>query len=298
MPERHKNRLSSTWIALFVTFGLVDLVLLMRRLLLGKNVSLFNPQGSISHEQHSLFILIVIVLCAAAIPVVLFLYFAAWKFRESNPRAIHTSHVRRGKLFVFSIWTYPILMFFVMSAILIPATYRLEPHKALASDQKPLVIQAIALQWKWLFLYPEQHIASVNYVQLPADRPVRFELTADNTPMSSFWIPNIGGQLYAMTGHVNKLNLLAETVGTYRGTPAEINGAGFADMTFMASVTSPSDFGTWASSMQQNRAVLDAATYDTLMKPSENNPPAYYGSYQNDLYDTVLMKYMGHKEHG
>jgi cytochrome o ubiquinol oxidase subunit 2 len=294
MSGTNKKRISAGWATVFIVLGLVDLVLLLRHLLAGKNVTLFNPQGLISHEQHSLFVLIVVLLCAAAVPTVLLLYFIAWKFRESNTKAVHTPDTGRGSFFVFSIWAYPVLVFFVFAAILIPATHRLEPRKALAADSEPLTIQVIALRWKWLFLYPDQQVASVNFVRIPKDRPVTFELTADDTPMSSFWIPNIGGQLYAMTGHSNTLKLLGDKVGDYPGSSAEINGAGFAGMRFIASVAMPADFDTWVKEVQQNHPTLDAAAYQDLLQPSENTPPAFFGGYQHDLYDTVLMKYMAH----
>jgi cytochrome o ubiquinol oxidase subunit 2 len=118
-------------------------------------------------------------------------------------------------------------------------------------------------------------------------------MTADDAPMSSFWIPNIGGQLYAMTGHSNRLNLLADKLGNYPGYTAEINGAGFADMKFTANVSSRADFDLWVQSIQQHPAVLNTAVYNNMLKPSEANPPAFYGSYKTNLYDTVMMKYMG-----
>lgn len=295
MSEIKSKRIGPGWITLLVLAGLVDLALLMRRFLEGKNVTLFNPQGLISHDQHDLFIFVITILCLVAIPVVLFLYFVAWKFRESNTKVVHTPDARqRGKLFVFSIWAYPILVFFIMTSILIPATFKLEPKKALNVDAKPLTIEVIALRWKWVFLYPEQHVATVNYVQLPVDRPVTFELTADDAPMSAFWIPNIGGQLYAMTGHVNRLNLLADKVGNFRGSSPEINGAGFAGMTFAANVSTPEDFSQWVSSTRQNSSTLDMASYDTLLQPSEDTPAGFYGNYDGNLYATVLMKYMSH----
>jgi cytochrome o ubiquinol oxidase subunit 2 len=134
-------------------------------------------------------------------------------------------------------------------------------------------------------------------VQIPVDRPVTFELTADDAPMSAFWIPNVGGQLYAMTGHVNQLNLLADTPGTYRGSSPEINGAGFADMTFAANVSTEAGFNTWVRDMQQNTSSLDSNAYDKLLKPSEATPAAYFGHYDSDLYAKVLMKYMSHDMH-
>jgi cytochrome o ubiquinol oxidase subunit 2 len=297
MRETNKNRLSPGWATLLVCLGLVDLGLFIRHVLLGKNVTLFNPQGTMSHNEHGLFVWIAILLLVAAVPVVLFLYFVAWKFRESNTKAVHTPQAHNGKFLVFSIWAYPIMFFLIFVTILWPTTFHIQPHKAIADDKQPLTIQVIALRWKWLFLYPAQNIASVNYVQIPVDRPVAFELTADDVPMSSFWIPNLGGQLYAMTGMVNQLNLMADRIGNYPGSTAEINGAGFADMRFTATVSSQTDFDNWVKGAHQDSNTLDTTAYGNLVKPSEDNLPQMYSSYQRDLYDTVVMKYMGHEGH-
>jgi cytochrome o ubiquinol oxidase subunit 2 len=294
MPQRNKKRLGPGWVTLFVVAGLIELTLVLKWLLIGKNVSLFNPQGYVSHEQHNLFLLLVVLLVFAAVPVVLFLYFVAWKYRESNTKAVHTPKEHKSKLLVFSIWAYPLIFFVIFTAILIPATHRLEAKDTIASDKEPLKIQVIALRWKWLFLYPEQNVASVNFVQLPVDRPVSFDLTADDAPMSSFWIPNVGGQLYAMTGHVNRLNLMADHIGVYRGSSAEINGHGFADMTFQANVGAESDFDMWVRNLQQGTTKLDTAAYEELIRPSQTVQPAYYNGYDSDLYATVVSKYMSH----
>lgn len=293
MSERNKNRLSPGWATVLICFGLVDLALFIRHTLAGRNVTMFNPQGWMAYHQHNLFVLLLVLLLVAAVPVILFLYFVAWKFRESNTKAVHTPNARHSRRLVFSIWAYPILFFVIFVTILWPVTFKIQPHKAIADAGQPLLIQVIALRWKWVFLYPDQGVATVNYVELPQGRPVTFALTADETPMSSFWIPNLGGQLYAMTGMVNQLNLMANTIGNYPGSTAEINGAGFADMKFTASVGSQADFDNWVTGVRQSSSVLDAAAYSQLLKPSEANPPEVYGSYQRDLYDTVVMKYMG-----
>lgn len=285
--------MSPGWATLLVCFGLADLTLFIRRALIGKNVTLFNPQGLISHQQHNLFMLILILLLVAAVPVILFLYFVAWKFRESNTKAVHTPNKQHSKRLVFYIWAYPILFFFVFVTILWPATFRIQPHKAIADAGQPLLIQVVALRWKWLFLYPDQGVASVNYVQLPVNRPVLFALTADDAPMSSFWIPNLCGQLYAMTGMVNQLNLMPQTIGDFPGSTAEINGAGFADMKFTTNVSSQVDFDNWVTGVRQSNNVLSSSAYSQLLKPSEANPAVLYNSYQRNLYDTVVMKYMG-----
>jgi cytochrome o ubiquinol oxidase subunit 2 len=297
MPERNKKSLSPGWATALICLGLIDLGLFIRHVMIGHNVTLFNPQGLISHDQNELFVWVVVLLVLAAVPVLLFLYFTAWKFRESNARATHTPDARHGRRFVTFIWAYPILCFFIFVSILWPTTYQLAPADTIAADARPLTIQVIALRWKWLFLYPDQGVASVNFVEIPAGRPVTFALTADDAPMTSFWIPNLGGQLYAMTGHVNNLNLLADKIGNYPGSTAEINGSGFADMKFTASVGSQADFDNWVKGTKQDNNALDTAAYAKLLKPSEADPAALYSSYQPDLYDTVVMKYMSGMGH-
>jgi len=266
-------------------------------LLHGYNVALFNPKGAIAHEQHSLTMLVVAIMLVIAIPAVFLVYFMAWKYREANRTVKRNPNAGHGTLLNASMWLVPLAFMVVLASIMWPATHRLAPQNQIAADAKPLTIQVIALRWKWLFIYPEQKIATVNYVQLPVGTPVTFELTADEAPMSSFWIPNLGGMLYAMTGHVNQLNLVADTIGDYPGSSAEINGAGFAGMKFTASATSKDDFDLWAKNMHQQSGVLGTAEYDTLRAASENNPPAFYAVEDSSLYDTVLMKYMGAHQH-
>ncbi|MBC7581875.1 COX aromatic rich motif-containing protein [Aeromicrobium sp.] len=268
----------------------------------GQNVTLFNPQGYIADQQHRLFVLIGGLLLLTATPVVLLLYFTAWKYREtsSNTAAHAAAHPERApsQLFGYITWGFPILCLVLFVSILWPATHKLEPRKAIASGVKPMTIQVVAMRWKWLFLYPDQKIASVNYVQIPKDTPVKFELTADDAPMSSFWIPNLGGQLYAMTGHVNRLNLVPNKLGLYDGRSAEINGAGFSGMTFKANVTTAADFDKWTLSARQSSPMLDSATYANLVKPSQDSPVLYYGDYQSDLYSNIAAKYMSsHMSH-
>jgi cytochrome o ubiquinol oxidase subunit 2 len=159
-----------------------------------------------------------------------------------------------------------------------------------------LKIQVISLSWKWLFLYPEQGIATVNFVQIPVDTPVEFEMTADEVPMSSFWIPNLGGQLYTMTSHSNRLNLMSDTIGDYPGSTPEINGIGFAGMKFTTRVSSNDDFEKWAQTVKQSPDSLDDSTYKELLRPSESNPVALYSAFESDLYDNVIMKYTGSME--
>lgn len=297
MSQKHKksrNRL--LWLLVFPVAGFI---LLLRLLIADKNVALFNPKGLIAQEQHNLMIFSVFVLLTIAFPVLFILFSIAWKYRDTNPEAIHTPIAKHSKSLVLIIWLIPTVFIVILATVMIPATHRLSPKKSIAADIKPMKIQVVALRWKWLFIYPEQKIATVNYMQIPIDTPVTFELTADETPMSSFWIPNLGGQLYAMTGHVNPLNLMATVPGDYPGSTAEINGRGFAGMRFTARASSTENFEQWVQETKQSPYQLDEAAYKELLKPSENNPVAAYSAYEKDLYDKVVMKYMGTTEgHG
>lgn len=299
MSRANKKGNGKSWLV-WLVLGLGSLALVLGHFMAGKNIAVLNSQGLISQQQHSLLVKVILMLLVVTVPVVLLLYFTAWKYRESNTKIAYHPSSRHSKSFVFIIWAFPISVFVIFMFIMVPATHKLEPRKTIASTVEPLTIQVIAMRWKWLFLYPNQKVASVNFVQIPKNTPVEFELTADDAPMSSFWIPNLGGQLYAMTGHVNRLNLLATKAGDYRGSTAEINGAGFSEMLFTASVGSADDFDTWVQNIRRGDALLDTAAYNNLVKPSEHNSTAFYGSYQNGLYESVIAKYMGpamHMEH-
>jgi cytochrome o ubiquinol oxidase subunit 2 len=149
----------------------------------------------------------------------------------------------------------------------------------------------VALQWKWLFIYPGQNIATVNFVQFPENTPVNFIITAD-APMNSFWIPQLGGQIYAMPGMSTQLHLMANGAGSYRGVSANLSGQGFADMKFIAKSSSSADFKRWVHSVSYSHNALSLAGYDKLALPSQNNLPAAYSSKPTGLYDTIITKYM------
>jgi cytochrome o ubiquinol oxidase subunit II len=286
---------------LFVFVVLISLGLVTTTLLRGNNVAVLNPKGYIAGEERKLMLLSVALLLEIAIPALILFYFTAWKYRESNEKATHDPQGRPNKSLVFSIWAFPFITMLLLASVLWPAAHKLAPQKSINSGTKPLTIQVIAMRWKWLFIYPEQGIAAVNFMQIPVDTPVQFDLTADETPMSSFWIPQLGGQLYAMTGHVNRLNLMANTAGDYAGRSAEINGAGFAGMEFTARASSAEDFGQWVQTVRQSTSSLNSEAYQKLLTPSENNHATFYANAGPDIYATMLTKYIGshggHTEH-
>lgn len=268
-----------------------DFILVLRFILQGTNVAVLNPKGIIAEQQLQLFIYVISTLLFIGVVTLIALYFTAWKYRETNHKSTYQPKTYNGKIFVVSIWLIPAVFAAFLTFLMFPATHRLAPQKAIEHDNEPMTIQVVSMNWKWLFLYPEQGIATVNFVQFPVDRPVTFEMTADESPMSSFWIPNLGGQLYTMTTHVNRLNLMAIEAGDYPGKSAEINGAGFADMKFTARASSQEEFDQWVTKVQQNNSQLNTHKYDEMLEPSENHPVTLYSSYENNLFAKVIQKY-------
>jgi cytochrome o ubiquinol oxidase subunit 2 len=273
------------------------LTALFTALLMGTDIRMLNPKGMIAQKELELIVYTTAVLLAIAVPTLFFLYFFAWKYRESNAKATYDPNKKHGKFFIFGLWAIPIVFMLVLVPVMWIGTHQLAPQKSIASSNKTLRVEVIALRWKWLFIYPEQHIATVNFVQIPVNTPVEFDLTADDAPMSSFWVPHWGGQLYAMTGMTNTLNLMPTTPGDSEGSSAEINGKGFAGMKFTARASTKLDFDNWVLHAKQSSKVLDMVEYERLLKPSENNPVALYSKADADLYDTVVMKNMGSHDH-
>lgn len=292
MRQHTKKHTQSNPLGLIV-MGLTGMGLFIAMVLQGVNVALFNPAGQVAKQEHRLMLFSVVALLVVAVPTLFLLYFFAWKYRESNAKSSYDPHTPHGKLFVFSVWAIPSVFMLVLASVMWPATHKLAPKRAIAANAEPITIQVVAMRWKWLFIYPKQNIATVNFVQIPTNTPVQFELTADETPMSSFSIPQLGSQLYAMTGHQNQLNLIADAPGDYAGRSAEINGAGFAGMQFTARASSTEDFNSWVQQVKRSSDVLDASGYEKLLSPSQNNPATLYSRAESDLYSRLVRRYSG-----
>ncbi len=192
------------------------------------------------------------------------------------------------------IWLIPIAIVVILGPITWRAAHALDPYRPLAAEmtQKPLTVQVVALNWKWLFIYPEQNIAAVNILEIPAGVPVDFELTASNAPMNSFWIPALGGQIYAMPGMMTQLHLMADAPGVFAGKAAEINGPGYAGMTFITKAATQQEFDAWVTLVKKGSNPLSKDSFDMLKQPSQNIPPAYYSSVENGLFNEILMENM------
>jgi cytochrome o ubiquinol oxidase subunit 2 len=280
-------------IAGFVVLGL-GIVTVSVLYLRGKNFEVFNPKGTIAAEQSHLMILCLLLSLVVVIPVFTLLSVISWRYREGNKRArkTYSPDFDGSRLLETVWWLIPTAIIVVISVINWQSSHQLDPFRPIASTQPAMTIQVVALDWKWLFIYPQQHVATVNYVRFPVDTPVDFEITSD-APMNSFWIPQLGGQIYAMAGMSTHLNLMANQIGDYRGSSANISGAGFANMIFAAQARTQSDFSSWLASAQQADQSLGMAAYNRLAQPGETKTPITYSNVESNLYDKIVLKYMG-----
>jgi cytochrome o ubiquinol oxidase subunit 2 len=258
-----------------------------------KDIALLNPKGIVAQQQFDLLKFAVSLSLIVLVPVLLIAFFISWRYREKESGGKTEENKTNTSAVVAIFWLIPIFIISLLALVTWQATHKLDPYKPINSTKEPLTIQVVALKWKWLFIYPEEDIAAVNYVQFPENTPINFRLTAD-APMNSFWIPQLGGQIYAMPGMETRLNLMANSIGEFRGSAAEISGPGFAGMRFVAKSSSDSDFLDWVEEVQESQNILTLEEYSKLAEPSENNQVVYY-SWQEDLFSTILNKYSSHK---
>ncbi len=252
--------------------------------------AVLDPKGAIGLAERGLMLHATLFMLIVAVPVFFLTFFFAWYYRAGNKKAKYTPNWEHSKMEELIWWAIPLEIVLVLGALTWTSTHNLDPRKAL-DGEPPLVVQVVALDWKWLFIYPEEKIATVNYVRMPVDKPVRFELTAD-APMNSFWIPELGGQIYAMTGMVNQLHLVANETGEFKGVSANYSGDGFAKMKFIAEATSQEDFDTWVQSVQEFPTSLDHHSYPELAAPSTEESPLFYGRVEENLFSTIVMQFM------
>lgn len=274
--------------AILLVIGVIAAVALY---IYGTNIAVLDPKGIVAEKQRNLIIITTLLGLVIILPVYIMTFAIAWKYRASNTKAKYTPDWDHHPLAEFIWWAIPCLIILILAVITWQSSHDLDPYKPLASTKKPLKVQVVALPWKWLFIYPEYNIASVNYLHIPVDTPINFEITSD-APMNSFWIPQLGGQVYAMAGMNARLHLMASEAGSYQGSSANISGVGFSGMKFTTDASELNDFDDWIKIAQTSSKDLDVQEYKRLVRPSENNLVTYYNLKNNDLYNKIIMKYM------
>lgn len=279
---------------LFFT-GLILLFILMMQpfaiLHFGNYIDVLFPTGFIAIKERNLLLVIQALMLLIIIPVYILTFVFSWKYSAQNPKGTYDPDLVDNTIAEYVWWGVPFVMTLIVSILTWVRTHELDPFKRIQSDKKELIIQAVALQWKWLFIYPEEKIATINFIQVPKETPIHFEITAD-APMNSLWIPDLGGQIYAMPRMKTELYLIANEVGDFRGSSANISGEGFAEMHFMTRASSEEDYHQWLESAQQSSKSLNFETYHQLAAPSRNNSVEIFQLVDVTLFDQIINQYM------
>ncbi len=282
------NRLVKSTFFLLLLFAVVFIGLVFWH---SGEIAVLSPQGMIGQKQSDLLFLSIYLMLIVVIPVFILTCFVVWKYEASKEHTDYDPKWNHSTIAETIWWVVPLIIVVILGVMTWRGSHALDPFKPIVSDTKPLRIQVVALQWKWLFIYPEQNIATVNYLQFPEKTPIAFEITSD-APMNSFWIPDLGGQVYAMSGMKSKLHLIADGVGSYRGSSANLSGEGFSGMTFVAQSSSSEAFEQWVADAQHSPDILNFRAYRELAKPSAYDAPAVYRLGAEGLFDWIVMKYM------
>ena len=266
-------------------------------LLAGCGHAVLDPAGDVALQQRDIIFISTGLMLLIIVPVMILIVLFAWRYRKSNDEATYDPHFEHSTSLELVIWAAPLAIIIALGALTWSSTHLLDPFRPLdriaagrpIDKTKPLHIQVVALDWKWLFIYPEQGIATVNELALPVDRQVRFDITSSNM-MNSFYAPTMAGMVYAMPGMQSTLHAVLNKPGTYEGMSANYSGAGFSDMRFRLRGLSQQDFDNWVAHVKTSGRTLSAADYLKLEKPSEKVAPIGFVAVQPDLFDRVVNR--------
>ena len=262
----------------------------------GCSTVLLHPAGAVAAQQGHLIVQSTVLMLIIVIPVIALTVLFAWRYRHSNTEATYTPDWDHSTQLELVIWAAPLLIIIALGALTWISSHTLDPYRALRrldaarpvpAGAKPLTIEVVALDWKWLFIYPEQGIAVVNEVAAPVDVPINFKITASSV-MNSFFVPALAGQIYAMPGMQTQLNAVMNQPGEYQGFSANYSGAGFSGMHFEFRGLSASEFEQWVQSAKGAGQDLSKSRYLQLAQPSEREPVRRYSTVDAALYDAIL----------
>lgn len=255
------------------------------------NMGLLNPKGAIAVAEKHLLITSVSLMLIVIIPVFIMLFSFAWRYRAGNTKAKYTPDWHTNVVLEIIWWAIPITIVVFLSMLTWKSSHDLDPFKPIDSHVKPVEVEVVALDWKWLFIYPEEHIATVNFLEIPIDTPINFRITSD-APMNAFWIPQLGSQVYAMAGMSAKLHLIANEEGVYKGVSSNFSGDGFSGMKFDTKVVKGEEYASWVNTVRASPDVLTEEQYKELTKQTKNNHVHFFSSVKDGLYESIIMKFM------
>lgn len=247
-------------------------------------------EGTVAVIERDLMLTAFGLMMIVVVPVIVMTLAFAWRYRASNTKAKYTPDWGGSKIVESFVWGVPAVLIIVLGTMVWKSTHRLDPYKPIPSEIAATRIQAVAYDWKWLFIYPDLGIATVDELAFPQDRPLAFEITSE-VGLNSFMIPHLGGQIYAMAGMDTKLHLWADQTGTFQGRNMQYSGDGFSNQTFMAHSLATDDFDAWVAKVRAAPQALTAEAREDLQKPTESGPVIYYSSVLPGLFETILATY-------
>ncbi|WP_111984891.1 ubiquinol oxidase subunit II [Dyella jiangningensis] len=259
---------------------------------------LMSPSGDLARQQRDLIITSTVLMLLIIVPVIVLTLWFAWHFRASNKKATYDPDWDHSTILELLIWSAPLLIIIALGAITWVSTHKLDPYRPLdqlapgrpiPANARPLTVYVVALDWKWLFIYPEQGIATVNELAAPVDRPINFKITA-STVMNSFFIPALAGQIYAMPGMETTLQAVINRPGEFEGFSANYSGLGFSGMHFVFHGMNEGDFGRWVERAKGGGGDLSREAYVKLAQPSRYEPVHAYATVAPGLYQAILTQ--------
>lgn len=254
------------------------------------NITLLNPKGPIGAAELATIGVAFGLMLIVIVPVVVMALWFPRKYRASDPKGDYDPKWSHSRKIDWVVWIVPAVIVTVLSGLVWTKTHQLEPSKPIHSAVNPINIEAVSLDWKWLFIYPDRNIATVNKLELPANVPVSLEITSD-TVVTAFFIPQLGSQIYAMAGKKSRLHLLADQPGVYTGQNQQFSGRGYADMNFKVVATSRKRFAAWVKGIKQSSHRLNLAEYGELERPGTDIPVTSFSWVVPDLFDHIIRKY-------
>jgi cytochrome o ubiquinol oxidase subunit 2 len=258
----------------------------------GCSQGVLDPHGPIASAERQILFNSLAIMLAIVIPTIAATLGVAWWFRSSNTRATYLPDFEYSGRLELLVWSIPAMTVLLVGGVAWVGAHDLDPRKPISPTVKPLTVQVVSLDWKWLFIYPEQGIATVNHLTVPVGTPVSFELTSSSV-MNSFFVPQLGGQIYTMSGMTTRLQLQADHPGTYPGLSANFSGQGFPDMRFKVDAVPAAQFAQWVTAARNSGPALDKATYADLAKPSQAVAPFTYRSVASGLFNAILSSPSG-----
>jgi cytochrome o ubiquinol oxidase subunit 2 len=256
----------------------------------GCKLEVLDSKGVIGAAESSLIATATYAMLLVVVPVILLTLFVAWRYRASNKNATYAPKWAHSTAIEVVIWAIPAVIILYLGILTWKTTHELDPYKPLESNVKPINVEVVALDWKWLFIYPDLGVASVNQLAFPVGTPVNFRITSDSV-MNSFFIPQLGSQIYAMAGMQTRLHLMADHAGDYAGISANYSGAGFSDMKFRALAMSSGEFNAWVKKVRTAPEALSMDVYTGVARPSEKVAVRYFSTVDPKLFNNIVAKY-------